>query len=492
MAFDVYLGNTEKRYNSTFQSDYSVWLKTSATWKNAKDLDNPVLELSLPGLSSYPQWNAMYIPAVSAYYWVTSIVSIRAGVWQVSGTMDALATYRPQILDTDCYIEYGFNTDATATDKRLRDARQNISQVPQVATASVDITDGALSLDTGCYILSAVGANGGVTVWRVGKNQMKSLINSVSSDITDAIADLDETEILKYFTANALTQGSAISAIRSCIWLPISSANIPVETYGNIYLGDFDTGVTGYTINANTIVKKTTTVDIPWQVNDWRRMNCQIICYVPFVGTVGVPVDQCNNASKLTFTWCVECLSGSVSLRIDAGEYPVYTGSAQIGCNYAIGSSNVPVTNFVSGTIQAIGGAIQAGGGALQAGQGAVQSFMTMGLSGDVGGGLANMGEGVSNIGSGVVQALTPVVQCAGSLSGNAAMGQDTNAKVVVLYYPPINHGTFSAVYGLPVMQMGKPVPGYCKTRGFSIKGAQRANEKAAISALMDGGVFIE
>ena len=190
MAFDVYLGNTDKRYNSTFQSDYSKWTKTSAVWKNAKDLDSPVLELSMAGLTEYPQWNAMYITAVSSYYWITSIVSVRAGVWQVSGVMDPLATYRPEILNTDCYIEYGYNTDTTASDKRLRDARQNISQVPQVSTAEVDVTGGALSLDVGCYILSAVGANGGVTVWRISKNNMKTLINTISSDITDAITDL--------------------------------------------------------------------------------------------------------------------------------------------------------------------------------------------------------------------------------------------------------------------------------------------------------------
>lgn len=488
MAFDIYLGNTAKRFNSTFQDDWSSWMKLSAVWKNAKDIDNPVLELSIPGLSSYPQWNALYIPAVSAYYWITGIISVRAGVWQISAQMDVLGTYRPQILDTDCYIEYGFNTDATATEKRLRDARQNVSQVPQINTAEIDITDGALSLDVGCYILSAVGANGGVTVWRISKNNMKALINSVSSDITDAISDLDATEIMKYFTANALTQGSAISAIRSCIWLPIASANIPVTDYGTVHLGDFDTGVYAYQIDANTIVKKETSVKIPWHTNNWQRMNSQIICYVPFVGTVGVPVDQCNNADTLKFTWCVEVLSGSVSLRIDASDYPVYTGSATIGCNYAIGSSNVPVTNFVSGVATAVGGAIEAGGGALSLAMGSA----TFGIGGDAGAGLGAIGSGVTSMAQGAVQALTPVVQCAGSLSSNAAMGQSMKAKIVVLYYPPINAATFQAVYGLPIMQMGKPVAGYCKTRGFCIKGNQRAAEKNAISALMDGGVFIE
>ena len=492
MAFDVYLGKTEKRFNSTFQDDYSKWTKLQAVWKNSKDLDSPVLELSMPGLSDYPQWNAMYIAAVSSYYWITSIVSVRAGVWQVSGVMDALATYRPEILNTDCYIEYGYNTDTTATNKRLRDARQNVTQVPSVTTGEVDITDGVLSLGAGCYILSAVGSNGGVSVWKMKKSDLRKLIDSVSSDITDAISDLDADEILKYFTANALSQGSAISAIRSCMWLPIDYDSVVSLNYSTLYLGDFSTGIKAFQVDANTTIKKITTLSIPWQVNDWRRMNSQIIVYVPFIGTVAIPVDQCNDASTIKFTWCVEVLGGGVSIRIDAGDYPVYTGSAQIGCSYAIGSSNVPTTNFVSGTVQAIGGALQAGGGVLSSAQGALESFLTFGLTGDAGSGLSSIGEGAKNIGQGVVQALTPVVQCAGALSGNASMGQDYKAKIVLLYYPPIDNASFSAVYGLPVMRMGKPVAGYCKTRGFCIKGAQRAKEKAVISNLMDSGVFIE
>lgn len=483
MAFDIYLGNTTKRFNSTFQDDWSSWMKLSAVWKNAKDIDNPVLELSIPGLSSYPQWNAMYIPAVSAYYWITGIVSVRAGVWLISAQMDVLGTYRKQILDTDCYIEYGFNTDATATEKRLRDARQNISQVPQIAYNEIDITDGALSLDVGCYILSAVGANGGVTVWRISKNNMKALINTLSQDIVDVLADAEPLDVMKYFAKNALTQGSAISAIRSCIWLPIASANIKVTDYGTVHLGDFDTGVYAYQIDANTIVKKETSVKIPWHTDNWRRMNSQIICYVPFVGTVGVPVDQCNGADTLKFTWCVEVLSGSVSLRMDADDYPVYTGSAMIGCSYAIGSSNVPLQNYLAGTAQAVGGVIEAGVGALS-------TVATGGVGGIIGAGTAM--KGISNVEQGVMQALSPVIQCTGSLSSNAAMGQSMKAKIVVLYYPPINAETFQKIYGLPIMQMGKPVAGYCKTRGFCISGNQRLAEKTAIAELMDGGVFIE
>lgn len=487
MAFDVYLGHTSKRYNSTSQPSYDDWDKFTAVFKNAKDIDAPTIELFIPGKLDYPQYNAMYIPVVSSWYWITSIVSVRANVWQVSGVMDVLATYREDILATDAYVLYGFNKSAGESDIRLRDDRQNVSQVPQVSTAQVDVTGGVLSLDVGCYIMSAVGANGGVTVWLISRSNMVNLINKIGQDITDAIANLDETEILKFFTSKALTQGSAISAIRSCIWLPVKWGSVPAGKFETIYLGDFDTGVDGKKIDANTIIKKETSVSIPWPVSDWRRMNTQIICYVPFVGTVAVPVDQCNGAAKLHFTWCVEVLSGGVSLRIDADQYPVYTGSANIGCNYAIGSSNVPTTNFISGTVQAVGGVIQAGGGI----SGSIVNGLTGGLLGDDNA-LTNISQGMSNVGNGVMQALTPVVQCAGSLSGNAAMGQSTLAKVVVLYYNPIDDAAFSAVYGHPVMQMATPVPGYCKTLGFSVRGNQRAAEKSAIAAFMDSGVFIE
>lgn len=487
MAFEVYLGYTSKRINSTSQPSIDGWDTYNAVFKNAKDIDNPTLELYMPGKQDYPQYNAMYIPVVNSWYWIRSIVSVRTDVWQVTGVMDVLATYRADILSTNAYILYGFNRDAGASDIRLRDDRQNVSQVPQVRTAEIDITGDALSIDAGCFILSAVGANGGVNVWMIPRVAMKALINNIGADITDAIADLDETEILKFFTSKALTQGSAISAIRSCIWLPIKANQIPAGDGEHVYLGDFDTGVTGKPVNATTIIKKETEVSIPWPVSDWRRMNSQIICYIPFVGTVAVPVDQCNGAAKLKFTWCVEVLSGGVSIRMDADEYPVYTGSANIGCTYAIGSSNVPTTNFVSGTIQAVGGVIQAGGGISSA----IVSGLTGGLLGDDNA-LGNISQGITSAGQGVIQALTPVVQCAGSLSGNASMGQSMLAKVVVLYYNPIDDAAFSAVYGHPVMQMATPVHGYCKTLGFSVRGHQRAAEKAAIASMMDSGVFIE
>lgn len=485
MGFTIYLGNVEKPFNSTYQADVRRWHRTVALWKNTQDIDSPELELTLPG--EYPQYNQFFIEEVQAYYWVQSILSVRKDVWHITGVMDVLATFRNSILGTTAYILYGFNADASGASYRLPDTRQNVSQVPIIATATADITGGAINT-AGVYILTCVGKNGGVTAYKIAGNTMQDLLNSLGTDITDALGDLDSVEdILKYFTLNSVYQGNAISAIRSCIWLPLWSAKIPAGgAVHDIYLGDFNTHVSAVEIATDARVTATTTINIPWQASDWRRLNTQGLMYIPFVGTVSIPVDQINNQASLTVTWVCECIGGGVSVKVDAGDYTIYTGSANIAVNYPIGSSNVPISSYINGTVQAVGGALQFGGGLVSAGA----SMFNM--AGNAFSGFGQMAEGIGDIANGVMQALQPVVQCAGTLTGSAAYGQSMLAKLTLLYFQPIDDAAFTSVYGHPVMRMATPVTGYCQTRGFSMADKKaRAAELTMVNRLMDGGVFI-
>lgn len=482
MARTAYFGKICKKYNSTLQPDYSGWSEYNIVFKQGFDVDNPTIILSNYG-GNPPTWNQFYLPDTAAWYWITSCKAIANGRWEITGTMDVLATYKSAILITDCYIEYGYNTDASGAVYRLPDVRQNVSQVPQIATASADITGGGIS-SAGTYILSAVGSNNGVCTYGLSHGALLKLVSTINSDITSALADKESVEdILKYLTANSVYQGSAMSAIRACTWVPISRTKIPGNTPRRVYLGDFDTGVDGIEISDPLYTVKTS-IAIPWQVADWRRNNCQVLLYVPYCGTIGIPVDKCNNAATVDITWVMEWLGGTVSIRIDCGGYTVYTGSASLGAPYAIGSSNVPISNFVSGSLQAVGGALQAGTGILS-------GVATGGLAGALGAGQSVVG-GVNNVAQGIMQSISPVVQCSGSMSGSASAGQSQLAELQVLYYQPIDDAGFSAVYGHPVMRMGRPVAGYCKTRGFSCAANSRSYELGLISQLMDTGVFIE
>ena len=362
MAFEIRLGHCFKRFNSTLQPDTSAWYTTKALWKNEKDIDTPSWHIYAPGVSALLDWNYAYMPDRLAYYWVTSIVSLGNDRWEITASMDVLATYKTAIMGTPGMIEYGFNTDASGAVYRLQDTRQNVSNVPIVNTATADILGGKVSTN-GTYVLTAVGKNGGVTAYALIDANLSKLIDSISADISEAVTPLETIEdIMRYFTTNSLAQGSAISAIRGCTWIPLSE-DVFSKTGKRIYLGDYDTKVSGRVMGSNPIYKVETDIQIPWQVSDWRRMNCQMLMYVPYIGTVAIPVDQCNNVASLHITVSVELLTGGLSVRIDAGDYCVYTGSGNMGIPYAIGSSNIPAQNFISGASQVVGGAMEFGGG---------------------------------------------------------------------------------------------------------------------------------
>ena len=144
---------------------------------------------------------------------------------------------------------------------------------------------------------------------------------------------------LPQFMNNLLFGGNATENIRSCIWIPVDDGLVGTGG-GLITLGQFDTGITAPVVSANSNKVHVVNIPIPWPAEDWKRMNCQIQLYVPFIGVVGIPVDQCNDAASVTVITAFSFIDGGVSVKIQAGDYTVYTGSTNISSPYGIGSSN--------------------------------------------------------------------------------------------------------------------------------------------------------
>lgn len=496
MAISVYIGNADKRINSTLQPVYTDWLKVDVVLKVDTDLDAPVFVLDL-ATTSYPQYNYLVIPALNSYYWISDIVSLGRNRWELHANIDVLATLKTDILSTSAYIEYGNNTDASAAAQRVRDTRQNIAEVPSISTSGGPLADWIDPI-TGVFILSAVGSSSGVINYAMTLTQLRWLTSTLNEDITTAIDDVitsDEPleniqEILKFFSVNRLSQGDCLSAVRNCYWLPVSKSAISTGALIPVSLGDFKTRVTAELIGENPLLLATKAYPIPWPVDDWRRMNCQGIIYVPYIGAIGIPVEQCNNATEIAISLSLDVLSGDVAVLVEARNdtgrgYPLYNGSVNLSASYAIGVSNVPTTQFAAGAITAIGGAIQAGGGAMGIATGSWIPGM-----GDAA--FTNIGQGMQRAAEGYIQAVTPVIQCVGNLGGAAASGLPASVNIRILYYPPIDNDSFRAVYAHPVFRVATPVAGYCKTRGFSIAADTRSTDLIAVNNMMDGGVFIE
>lgn len=514
MAFSVYLGNNNKRFNSTRQADWSgTWLKTEATWKNSLDSLRPTLELYLPGLATYPAWNQFYIEEVSSFYWITSITSVRKDVWVVTGVMDCMATYRDAILATSAYIEYGNNApDATAKTTRIADTRQPISMVPTTAGDEKPVWNGQFS-STGSYILTLQGTSGSTDIWLVTKEQINTIVDHMPTIVKQQLAiALEEGDDLDTFlTTQGLSFGDVSSSIKSCKWIPIDPGNVPASVATSyIMLCGFTTTVQAKKLVADSTFKITERLTIPWQAEDWKRMNHQIQLYIPFIGTINIPVDQVNNESTLILEWSVACMTGDTSVRVSVeGGYTIYTGSCSLGLDYSIGTLVVPVQNLLSGQMtmtaakmgkvtaitSGVAGLTNAGATVALGTATGNAPLTTAGL----GAGLNALAQGTVGYKlaeqkeiAGAVQSVTPMYQCTGAYSATSAYGQSKNYRIVSYYYPPLDETGFRAQYGHPVYRVATPVAGYCKTRNFLLGGNQRAEEKAMVTQIMDSGAYIE
>lgn len=514
MSFAVYLGNNNKRFNSTHQADWSgTWIKTEATWKNSLDSLRPTMELYLPGLAAYPAWNQFYIEEVHSFYWITSITSVRKDVWVVSGVMDCMATYRDAIIATSTYIEYGNNTpDASAKETRIADTRQPISMVPTVVSDNSDVWGGKFS-STGSYILTLQGTNGSTDMWLVTKEQINTIIESMPRIVKQQLAAaLEEGDDLDTFlTTQGLSFGDVSSSIKSCKWVPIDPGDVPASVGTSyIFLCGWTTGVQAKKLVSDSTFKYTEKLAIPWQADDWKRMNHQVQLYIPFIGTIDIPVDQTNNYKEIVLEWSVACMTGDASVRVSVeGGYTIYTGSCSLGLDYSIGTLVVPVQNMLFGQMQMTAAkygkltAITSGVAGLTnaaatvaagvatnntvvatAGAGAAMNAIAQGT---VGYKLAEQKEI-----AGAVQSVTPMYQCTGAYSATSAYGQSKKYRITSYYYKPLDETGFRSLYGHPVFRVATPAAGYCKTSNFLLSGNQRAEEKAMVSQIMNSGAYIE
>lgn len=485
-GYHFHFGNVEKRVNSTKAFDYTELPdEERCDFKQTTSMERPVIYVTLNSINISPQWNYCQCEETASFYWIRDIsIGIRgrgtANIWQFTLELDPLATYRDTILKTDAFIEYGFNQDSSGATFRLQDTRQAVGMAPKIFTASADITDGNIDASGGTFVLSCVGKSG-LLAYAMSAATLRSLLTSVSLTWEAFTKPMVTWEMaLPELMNKLLFGGNALECVRSCIWIPINLSRYGAGRQTEITLGQFNTTVYAQQVTPSSSRRVHTTIKIPWPSDDWKRMNCQIQLYVPFVGTLAVPVDQCNTAENIDIDWSVSFVDGSVTTLVRAGDYTVYAGSTSIASPYGIGISNIDPVRALTGAISTVSGAMNFGGGLLSTVAG-------------VAGGTMQAAQGIGQVAQGVQQTVSPINCSAGTMGGASQVQLPLEAKLTLLYYPPVDDAGFQKVYGYPVMKVAKPVQGYCKTCGFSCAPLNaKPDEISYINAAMDSGVFIE
>ena len=532
MSITVSFTTSSKRENSTKQLTMDII--HNCNFKNGCSMLNPTLLLEL-NTSTFPQYTAFKIE--NRYYKVTDIKSVRNNLFEISGTIDVLATYKSAILASTQFVSYSSHK----TSDWLADTRIPLSEETQLSVQTA--LTGILST-IGTYVLTVVGENGCCTYYTQNEALLSALLAAISTWETNGISDaisrisqftpnyeranyrvvpsgdsltdcmqvlidvlIDAFEQLGHTMANvqdaANTLISSIEAaavetgfvgnayanapqcIRSCIWVPFDYALAPSGTgQSPIKLGTFNTGV-NMPATSGKAVDGSVNITIPWHYSDWRRAVCEdVYLYLPLVGMVQLSGDSLTNVSTLTVDWSVTYTDGVICYKVRAGNSVIGSFGGQCAANYPLGiAQQASAGELVNAVIQ----------GADKMVSGLIQSTLSPTSVGGVIGGLALnaavTGYNVENIKK------STHISCIGGVGGGAGIGL---GRDIVCY--TVNHPTIIApndmeqTMGLPTMQPMSlaTLTGYCQCANAHVDAPATETELGLLDTYLNSGFFIE
>ena len=424
------------------------------------------------------------------YYFITDIRSVRDGLWEITGHVDALATYKPNIQAMSPYVLYYSHNNTQIVDQRLS-TKTDISIVSD--------TEIFHNLGTGeSYMLTAIGKDR-TTVFACDKSKIDSLFDStilsgIKSGWDQMVYDVDQAvnaitagsvedmlkALFKCWLEFIKTQGEVTTTVlfcddaqkfsKNCFVLPIDKSNIG-GTLQMVHLGKWIANANG-NVGFPRICHDSATLAIPWQASDWRRNAPyhEIYLYIPYIGLINIPASEVIGVTNLTVNVAIDTYSGVTSFVINAdngaviGQY-----STNIAAPYAIGSSNINLTES--------GAQIVASAAAIAAGV--------------VSGNAAALSAGAL----GIVNSIKPFDSSISGNGGAAGMGLGNTVKCFTVFHDTtVTPSSISAEKGTPyngVLALTS-VSGYVQTMGASVSGAMTDKERTEINSLMDGGIYIE
>lgn len=473
--------NFSKRTNSTAVP--SGGTAVNVVLKDGCSLLDPVFLLEL---GDTPTWS--YMEFEDRYYKIMDIVSVKQNLWQISASVDVLATWKQNILAASAFVAYDTTANTEITDRRLSTKTTTV-RAENVGNAGDMLGRGyCVAINTvgesGCatYIMNMEDAAG---LLNTLEQTMKNLFPSSEDPTPPPLSTLEE---IMTSISDAIAKGfrqiigsaNAADCIKSAFLIPIPASYISGDP-DTVKLGIYDTHKTGKKRTSRGI-QTSMNVTIPWQATDWRRNApyTEIYLYIPFIGVVSYPASALIGATMFNilvaldetagdaiFTVSIDVASGGSATKV-IGQY-----TANIAAPFPIGSSNI--------TPAALGTSILAAAGVAAA---AVAT-----------GGAAAVAAGTAGI-AGEINSATPIPSSIGSAGGGALLALWGYAPrcMVIFHDTNVTPDSVSAIIGTPANAVKSiaGLTGYVETRNFSVAGNMTDRERTEINRYMDGGVYIE
>ena len=508
MATTIYLAKNAKRRNSTSQFTLSSAQQLSCALKTATSVDRPIFTIYS---ATFPDYNVAYWNGL--YYFITDITSVKENIWDVSCVVDALASYKSDIIAGTYFVSYA--SDSTLANPFIIDTR--LPESKEVFIAS-DIGTPTMRGGVDNYILT-VNTRSGIKQYCLTESDFEALCSNLQTWLKNQVNSLNTEDVNgNAYTWSTILSGTDIenlgkminqntffgnaysdapNQIKSCYVTklkPSLSANAE-----QIYLGQYPTGISAKVVTDPKVLE-TINVDLNWDlVNVWERcVHANAIIKLPYVGVVDLPADAIANYNQITVLMAFSVLDGTVGYSLRAHDSTPgstltdfqlgdYTGSC--ASYIAVGMSQAPSAAAVMQTaFSGITSTVSAGIGTLASG-------LAGNVIGVVGGAAQTAVNGISAaIDVKNAQATYNNVTI-GNFSGCVGDSLGPDIRVQIIQRPLTSSQAIVAdTLGYPVQRNLNlsGISGYVQCANAHANVAATAEELDAIDQMLNSGFYIE
>ena len=343
---DVVFYNHSKRINSTKLPTGGVTIP--CVLKDACSVISPVLEIKT---ATQPNYNYAYISDFGRYYYVAEWMYDK-GIWSCTLSVDVLTSWSNDIKSTEAQVLFSSSLyDLDVIDNRVASIgtyRRDSNTADFMGTLSgQNVTpDGTFALNA--LSNTSTWATGATTTYFMTYQQMQLFARELVSPSV--------WEGLRQFFNNPM------DGIIECYYIPLDiSKYIDLTVDGAVQIGDytFPTATAKKAISTNfTLTSYTTSIDIPWLYNDFRRLApyTELTMFVPFCGAKPINPEMVYNIDLLFIDYSVDIVTGNVQAIVYNKEEVLEEFSGNCKITLPIGQTQSRTESVIGAT----GGAITA------------------------------------------------------------------------------------------------------------------------------------